>query len=212
MESQNNKNMSFSDEERLHARMKSYVGPSILVLFLYFLFYIPGLIANYVYRKEAKQMEHVAGQKLSGTGCLGFMFWLNILNIPLLLLTLIILLLYAFGKTIYKQFSDIDTIKELGKASALILFISLFITAIVQISDVIFDIRYFSKFFPFEALGYVSLGIASAWLIFSGINKKGWGQSLLVTLKKIARNFIEILSDIWDFIDANYKEDLTFNQ
>ena len=197
MESQNNKNMSFSDEERLHARMKSYVGPSILVLFLYLLFYIPGLIANYVYRKEAKQMEHIAGQKLSGTGCLGVMFWLNILNIPLLVLTLVLLIFYAFGKTIYKQFSNKESLEELGKAIAPLLFIFLVMLSIVGTIDAI------DYSLMFEALGYAAMGIVSIGLLFFW-KKNGW-------LQPIVENFAKSLSDVWQFINANYKENLPSN-
>jgi hypothetical protein len=71
---------ALTDNERVAARMKSYTGSAVLVFFLYWLFWFPGLIVNYVYLNEAKRMEKVAGQSLPGTGCLIAMLWLNIIG------------------------------------------------------------------------------------------------------------------------------------
>jgi len=70
-----------SDLERVSAQMKSYVGASILVFVLYGLAWLPGFIANIIYYKEAKKMERIAGQRLSGTGCLFLMLVCNFLAI-----------------------------------------------------------------------------------------------------------------------------------
>ena len=45
-----------SEAERAAARMKSYTGSAVLVMFLYWLFYIPGFIVNFIYYQEAKKM------------------------------------------------------------------------------------------------------------------------------------------------------------
>jgi hypothetical protein len=67
--------------ERAAARMKSYTGSAILVFFLYWVFWLPGLIANYLFYTEAKKMQKVAGQSLPGMGCLSLMLWINVLAI-----------------------------------------------------------------------------------------------------------------------------------
>ena len=82
--------MSSSDVARETARLKSYTGAAVLVFFLYWLFYLPGLIVNWMYVREARQMELIAGQRLPGTGCLSFMLWLNIIIITLGILAAIV--------------------------------------------------------------------------------------------------------------------------
>lgn len=82
-----------SETERTLARMKSYTGAAVLVFFLYWLFYLPGLIVNYLYLREAKRMEKVAGQSLPSVGCLSVMLRLNLAAIAIaggLLLAMII--------------------------------------------------------------------------------------------------------------------------
>jgi len=77
-------------DEITAARMKSYTGSAVLVFFLYWLFYLPGLIVNYMYLQEAKRMEKVAGKSLPGTGCLSVMLWVNVIAIVLGVLIAII--------------------------------------------------------------------------------------------------------------------------
>ena len=212
----NNENVNISDAERLFAKMKSYIGPSILVFFLYLIFYFPGLIANYIYRKEAKRMEKIAGQKLPGTGCLGVMFWLNILNIPLVVITIILILLYALGKTIYKQFATSAAFKEFVKTIALIGFIALFGYSL----SIIWENVYYTYILGsdgsalsayrsnaiFEILGFAITSILSIGILFLGIWKNGWINALWTTLKSIFSNFIYGLSEVWQFINANDQE------
>ncbi len=78
-----------SELERALARTKSYIGPAVLVFFLYTLLYIPGLIINRMYLTEAHEMEQLAGRKLPGTGCLTTLLWLGILPAILLIIALI---------------------------------------------------------------------------------------------------------------------------
>ena len=85
--------MGVSDMERATARLKSFTGPAVLVFFLYWLFYLPGLIVNIMYVNEAKRTEMIAGQKLPGTGCLSIMLWLNIIGIIILVVAGIVVVL-----------------------------------------------------------------------------------------------------------------------
>ncbi|MBN1807784.1 MAG: hypothetical protein JW909_01865 [Planctomycetes bacterium] len=66
---------------------KSYVGPAFLTLILYWLGYLPGLIANILWLSSAKRDERIAGVPMSGKGCLTFLIWVH-LWIPLILLGL----------------------------------------------------------------------------------------------------------------------------
>jgi hypothetical protein len=68
------------------ARIKSYTGPSILVLVLYLFLWLPGFIANILYYSDAKRMERIAGYSLPGSGCLAVMLWLNVISFILGLL------------------------------------------------------------------------------------------------------------------------------
>jgi hypothetical protein len=63
------------DSSRSAARLKSYTGPAILVLVLYFVFYVPGLIANFMYYNDARRMEDIAGESLPGVGCLQYQLY-----------------------------------------------------------------------------------------------------------------------------------------
>ncbi len=80
---QNEAPLQVSEAERAAARMKSYTGSAVIVFVLYIFFFLPGLIVNYIYYKEAKRMQQIAGQSLPGQGCLGFMLWLNVIFLVL---------------------------------------------------------------------------------------------------------------------------------
>jgi len=91
-------NIPRAEIEQVAARMKSYTGPAVLVFFLYWLFYLPGLIVNFMYYQEAKKMERLAGQELPGTGCLGAMLWINVIAIALIILGFcVIMILFMVG-------------------------------------------------------------------------------------------------------------------
>ena len=72
-----------AQNERTLARMKSYTLNAVLTFVLYWLFWLPGLIVNYVYYREAKRMEQKAGQSLPGVGCLSVMLWINVILLVL---------------------------------------------------------------------------------------------------------------------------------
>jgi len=69
--------MSAEDFEKSLARQKSYIGPAIVTFILTLLFWIPGLIANILYLREARKVQSRAGQKLTGVGCLWALLMLN---------------------------------------------------------------------------------------------------------------------------------------
>jgi hypothetical protein len=77
---------SYSEMEIAAARMKSYTGAAVLVFILYMLFYIPGLIVNFIYYGEAQRMQRIAGHSLPGSGCLTFMLWINVATLSLSIL------------------------------------------------------------------------------------------------------------------------------
>jgi len=71
------------DLERANARMQSYTGKAVLALILYWIFWLPGLIANIMFYQEAKRMEKIAGQSLPGVGCLTILLALNVIGLVL---------------------------------------------------------------------------------------------------------------------------------
>lgn len=86
-----------ADLEISAARMKSYTGTAILVFFLYFLFYFPGLIVNFIYYQEAKKMEEKAGMSLPGVGLLSVMLWINVVVVGLSVVITAFLMMGLFG-------------------------------------------------------------------------------------------------------------------
>ncbi len=86
------------DLERALARTKSYIAPAVLVFFLYYLLYFPGLIVNRMYLTEAREMERIAGRPLPGTGCLNTLLWLGILPAILLVVFIIAALGGSLGR------------------------------------------------------------------------------------------------------------------
>lgn len=89
--------MTPDEAKRLAAQMKSYVGPAVLVFFLYWIFWLPGFIVNWVFYREAKEMQRIAGQGLPGTGCLAVMLCLNLLGIALMCFTCLTCCLLLIG-------------------------------------------------------------------------------------------------------------------
>ena len=59
--------------QRAEARQKSYVGPTLLVIVLSLLLWLPGLIANVLFLLDARRQGRIAQQTLPGTGCLRVM-------------------------------------------------------------------------------------------------------------------------------------------
>lgn len=55
---------------RMNAEQKSFTTPAIITLVLYFVFWLPGLIANIVYLNEANTVQRISGRAPEGKGCL----------------------------------------------------------------------------------------------------------------------------------------------
>jgi hypothetical protein len=60
--------------EKAVAAQRSFISASILIFFLYWLFYIPGLVSNILYFREARNKAKFAGKKPSGYNILIFLF------------------------------------------------------------------------------------------------------------------------------------------
>jgi hypothetical protein len=54
---------------------RSYVTPAVICLVLYFVLWLPGLIANFVYLVSARQTQHITGHAPEGKGCLTALIW-----------------------------------------------------------------------------------------------------------------------------------------
>lgn len=75
---------AYVDEgEQFLARTKSFTYQAVLTLVLYFILYLPGLLANVLFYSEARRAERIAGRSLPGVGCLLIMLWFNIVWIAL---------------------------------------------------------------------------------------------------------------------------------
>lgn len=84
-----------SDFERASARTKSYTTQAVITMLLYFVFWLPGLIANVLFLMDARRMQRIAGQSLSGVGCLWILLAIQI--IPVLIACVIVAALAAGG-------------------------------------------------------------------------------------------------------------------
>jgi len=77
------------------AQMKDFTSSAILTFFLYLLFFIPGLIFNIMYLREAERVQRLAGRKPTGMGCLQLLL---IVNLGVLMIVFIVLcVLPVFG-------------------------------------------------------------------------------------------------------------------
>jgi hypothetical protein len=68
---------------------QSFTGKAVITLVLYFILWVPGLIANILFYKEAREVKRVTGHAPHGMGCLSVMFWASV--VPLILLIVIII-------------------------------------------------------------------------------------------------------------------------
>lgn len=69
------------DPMRAIAETKSYTGQAAMAAFLTItpLFFI-GFYLAWNWRKEARRYQAIAGHEIPGQGCLGFVFWFNVLG------------------------------------------------------------------------------------------------------------------------------------
>ena len=79
----------YEEHRKLAMAGRSFTGPAVITLVLYFIFWIPGLIANILFYKEAKEIKRVTGHAPQGMGCLSIMFWASI--VPLIVVVIVII-------------------------------------------------------------------------------------------------------------------------
>lgn len=74
---------STQDLDRAIARQKSYIGPAVLTFFVYWLFYLPGLIVNLLYLSDANRTARIAEEQPSGYGCLVVLLILGLIPLAI---------------------------------------------------------------------------------------------------------------------------------
>jgi len=75
--------VTISEQERSAARLQSYTFKAVIALLLYFVAWLPGIIANFLFYSDGKRMQRIAGESLPGVGCLSAMLWFNAIVIAL---------------------------------------------------------------------------------------------------------------------------------
>jgi hypothetical protein len=82
-----------NDVFKAEAAPKGYADAVVLVFFLYLLLWIPGLVANVFYLRQARRMERLTGTSLTGTGWLVVQL---VFGVGTLLFALLIGVVYAW--------------------------------------------------------------------------------------------------------------------
>ncbi len=72
------------------AANRSLVGSAFFTWILYWLFWVPGVIANVMYLGEAGRIKKLSGQSPSGTGCLWFLAVTHLL-LPLVIVLFVVM-------------------------------------------------------------------------------------------------------------------------
>lgn len=80
---------SYDDHRKIAMAGKSFTGPAVITLILYFILWIPGLIANILFYKEAREIKRETGRAPAGMGCLSIMFWASV--VPLIVVVIVII-------------------------------------------------------------------------------------------------------------------------
>lgn len=65
---------SYDNEQRWAAMTRSAVTPAVVTMVLYLVLWLPGLLANVVFWREASHTERLLGRSPEGTGCLLALF------------------------------------------------------------------------------------------------------------------------------------------
>lgn len=60
----------YDTERRRAAATRDYTTPAVLTLVLYFVMWLPGLVANIIYFMQASEDERITGHPPRGKGCL----------------------------------------------------------------------------------------------------------------------------------------------
>lgn len=86
----------YETERRRAAAARDYTTPAVLTLVLYFVMWLPGLIANIIYFMQASEDEKLTGHPPQGKGCLLSMLIVWVAG-PLLLVIVGCVLFAVFG-------------------------------------------------------------------------------------------------------------------
>jgi hypothetical protein len=83
-------------ERQRTAATRDYTTPAVITLILYFVCWLPGVIANIIYFLQARQDEALVGREPQGKGCL---LWLLIVMNGLIVVSvgLYCMLFFVFG-------------------------------------------------------------------------------------------------------------------
>jgi hypothetical protein len=65
-----NRSANHAEYRLMSAYNRSFTNAAILTLVLYFVLWIPGLIANVVYLLESMKVQRITGESPEGQGCL----------------------------------------------------------------------------------------------------------------------------------------------
>jgi hypothetical protein len=68
--SPNSSDFDYRAQRQVDAAGRRFFTEAIIVLVLYMLLWIPGLIANFVFLREAQQVQRATGRAPEGKGCL----------------------------------------------------------------------------------------------------------------------------------------------
>jgi hypothetical protein len=75
---------------------RSFVVPSIITCVLYCVLYLPGVVANFLWLRSAREQTDLTGSRPEGAGCLVAMIWL-FFWIPLVLGVIVVAAVVALG-------------------------------------------------------------------------------------------------------------------
>jgi hypothetical protein len=84
---------NYEEDRRRAAAGRTYTSPAIFTLVLYWIFWIPGLIANIAYLQAAGRDQALTGKEPEGKGCLIWLLWIFGILPPALVFFVILLLL-----------------------------------------------------------------------------------------------------------------------
>lgn len=77
------------------ARQKSYSTHAVGVFVLYFVLWIPGFVANWLFLREAEEQERLAGVSLPGVNALRWMLWSWVVLVGVVAVLILVALVFA---------------------------------------------------------------------------------------------------------------------
>ena len=84
----------YEEEKRRAAAGKDYTTPAVITLILYLVFWLPGMIANVVYWKQASRDQALTGHAPDGKSCLLSLF-IVFTGLPVLALCVLAIMLQS---------------------------------------------------------------------------------------------------------------------